>query len=222
RTIQSSFAGVDFGRASASSVWPTSAQQKCASWSAIGEQPMIYVWKIRDDYAEKLIGTYDRSGPDRFSFKQGVECEVPSEKPRFQFDASISALESLNDLANNALVPLVSSRVAAVLQSVDGIQLIPAMVEGKDGSSDDYSIVVVTNKVRGLDHEQSSYKCVPGTSSIMRFEQAVYLDDCLEGKDVARDEEYLSNLLVSERLFGSLQEFNDLGLYPQDEVSWAA
>ncbi len=56
---------------------------------------MIYVWKIRDDYAEKLIGTYDRSGPDRFSFKQGVECEVPSEKPRFQFDERNKGVRSL-------------------------------------------------------------------------------------------------------------------------------
>ena len=184
---------------------------------------MIYFWKIADNYPETLLDEYDRErGPDRFGFKQGKRCETGVERPRFIFKATVGALWAKCDLGNNDMVPLVSPRVGRVLSEIcgDEVQLIPCEIEARDGIMDDYSIVVVTNKVRGLDHEQSSYTCIPGTKSVMRFSRAVYASGCLGELSAARDEEYLSNLLISERLYQSLCEFDGLGLYPESEMSW--
>lgn len=186
---------------------------------------VIYIWKICDDYPDSLIGEYDRDrGPDRFSYKQGKGLDaVPASAPRFRFNASINAIISMNDLANNAMVPLVSSRVAAILSEScpNEVQLIPAEVVCKDGVIDGYSILVVTNRVHGLDHAKSKYKCMPGMKAIMRFESAVYKDDCLGSLSLARDGEYLSNLLVSERLREALKSIEDLGIYSSDSVDWS-
>jgi hypothetical protein len=186
---------------------------------------VIYIWKICDDYPDSLIGEYDRErGPDRFSYKQGKKLDaIPASAPRFRFNASINALSAMNVLANNAMVPLVSSRVAAILSEScpNEAQLIPAEVVCKDGVIDGYSIVVVTNRVRGLDHAKSKYKCMPGEKAIMRFESAVYKEDCLGSLSLARDGEYLSNLLVSERLLEALKSIEDLGIYSSDNVDWS-
>lgn len=185
---------------------------------------VIYIWKIRDDYPESLIGEYDRErGPDRFSYKQGKGLDaVPVSPPAFRFNASKNAIRVLDDLANNAMVPLVSSRVAAILSEAcpSDVQLIPAEVVCKDGVLDGYSIVVVKNRVRGLDHEKSKYKCMPGMKAIMRFESAVYREDCLGSLGMARDDEYLSNLLVSERIREALKGIEDLGIYSSAAVDW--
>ncbi len=100
------------------------------------------------------------------------------------------------------MVPLVSARFSAILtcSCPDEVQLIPAEISCKNGVVEGYSIVVVTNRVRGLDHTKSKYKSMQGIKAIMRFESAVYKEDCLGSLCVARDDEYLSNLLVSERL----------------------
>jgi len=71
---------------------------------------MICLWKIPDDYANHLLGEYDRDqGPDRFGIKQGKPLDVvPDQPPRFRFSASVSELREVDDLGNNALVPLVT------------------------------------------------------------------------------------------------------------------
>lgn len=125
-------------------------------------------------------------------------------------------------LANNAMVPLVSSRVTAILtvSCPDEVQLIPAEVVCKDGALGGYSIVVVTNRIRGLDHTKSKYKSMQGVKAIMGFESALYREDCLGLLSAARDDEYLSNLLVSERLREELSSIKDLGIYSIDSVDW--
>lgn len=188
---------------------------------------MLYLWKIPDDYPESLLGEYDRErGPDRFEFKRGKPLhKLPSERPRFRFTAPAARLRALHDLGNNALVPLVSPRVAGVLRQTcpNDVQLVSAVVTcNNDEVIEDYSIVVVTRCVRGLDHEKSRYKCVPGTGSIMRFHQAVYRDGCLGSYDAARDEEYLSNLLISDRLHWLLQGLDGIGLYAPSDITWSA
>lgn len=186
---------------------------------------MVYLWKIPDDYPETLLGEYDRErGPDRFALKRGKPLEeLPSKPPRFRFAAAVSTLRELDDLGNNALVPLVSPAVAEVLRQTcpNDVQLIPAEISCKDGVINDYSVVVMIHSVHGLDHEKSSYKCVPGTKSIMRIEQAAYKDGCLGSHDAARDTEYLSNLLISDRLHDAMAGLKSLGLYAPTEMDWA-
>lgn len=185
---------------------------------------MIYLWEIPDHYPETLLAEYDRErGPDRFAFKQGRPLDSdPSNRPRFRLRESASQLDGVHDIGNSALVPLVSRVLAEILQQTcpSDVQLVPAEIRCRDGLIDDYSIVVVTHSVRGLDHEKSTYKYVPGTESIMSFQRAVYRQDCLGSHDAARDEEFLSNLLISGRLYQSLQRLKGLGLYAPSEMSW--
>ncbi len=64
---------------------------------------MVYLWKIPDEYPEKLIGEYDReNSPDRFIFKKGEILSSDLAKPVIMFDVSVQDLRELDDLANNA------------------------------------------------------------------------------------------------------------------------
>jgi hypothetical protein len=98
---------------------------------------------------------------------------------------------------------------------------VPAEISCSDELIQDYFVVVATRAIRGLDHEKSSYKRVPGTQSILRFNQAVYKEGCLGLYDAARDQEFLSNLLISDRLSVSLKGLNGLGIYEPSEMNWS-
>ena len=184
---------------------------------------MVYLWTIPDDYPEDLIGTYDRSrSPDRFLLKQGKPLH-PVADVYVRFDAKASDLRELDDLATNAMVPLVSTRVAEVLVRVAAgqIQLIPTKIITSDAEMTDYSIVVATSLVQGIDHDSSQYVFVPGTSSIMKFTKLRYKQDCLGVLHIARDAEYLSNLLVSDVLRNALESLDPqgMGLYEPGAMS---
>lgn len=183
---------------------------------------MIYLWDFRDDYSQMLVGAYDRErGPDRFLFKKGERLEANSVgKPRFQFTAKAKALCRLNDLGNTAMIPLVSDAVAKILRQVcpGEVQLFPAEVSCIDCNFEDYSIVNVLNRVRGLDLEKSVYTFILDTTGIGRIDTAVYRNDCLGSLHLAREDKYSSHLLVSERLREDLRQFSDLGFRPVDCV----
>jgi len=186
---------------------------------------MIYLWKIPDDYPEKLIGKYDReNSPDRFLYKKGESLSDDLKQPIFNFDVTCEELYQIDDLANNALVPLVSERLADVLQKAvpDDIQLIKAKVKTKDGELSGYSVLNVLNKVVGIDKKSSKYTLIPGTDKIMGFKYLKYNDDCLDVYNVARDEEYSSNLLISEALSNKLiaMKLNQVGLYKPEDICW--
>jgi hypothetical protein len=185
---------------------------------------MEYLWMIPDDYPADLIGTYDRSSsPDRFLLKQGKPLH-PVADVHVRFDAKAADLQELDDLAINAMVPLVSARVAEVLvrMATEQVQLIPAKITASDGELADYCIVVATKLIQGIDHDSSQYDCVPGTSSIMGFTKLRYKHGCLGDLHIARDQEYLSNLLVSDALRNELESLDPrgIGLYDPEAVSW--
>ncbi|MBN1514556.1 MAG: hypothetical protein JXB13_21245 [Phycisphaerae bacterium] len=185
---------------------------------------MVYLWQIPDDYPENLIGTYDRSrSPDRFLLKQGKPLHLVADV-HVRFDATASVLRQLDDLATNAMVPLVSARVVEVLVRIAArqVQLIPTKIMTLDGEMTDYSMVVATTSIQGIDHDSSQYVCVPGTSSIMKFTKLRYKQDCLGRLHIARDAEYLSNLLVSDVLRNELDSLvpSGIGLYEPEAISW--
>lgn len=185
---------------------------------------MVYFWKVSEEYPQKLIGQYDRTrGPDRFAFKSGEKLDsLPVAPPRFIFEATRTKLCRYHDLANNAMIPLVSPSVVQIVNEIcpSDIQFVPAIVDCLDEPCSKYSIAVATRTVRGLDHEKSSYSLISGTTSILGFRRAVYDEKCLGALDAARDEEYHSNLLVSERLYKALSGLKGIGLYAQHEWAW--
>ena len=186
---------------------------------------MVYLWKIPDEYPEKLIGEYDRDkSPDRFIYKKGEILSSELAKPVIKFDASARELRELDDLANNAMVPVISERLAAVLWKTvpEDIQLIDVIIKAKDGELEGYKILNVICKVVGIDKEQSKFTLIPGTDQIMSFRSLKYRDDCLKGHHLARDAEYSSNLIVSQELAQRLMGMKliGVGLYLPENIEW--
>lgn len=184
---------------------------------------MVYLWKIPDEYPETLIGEYDReNSPDRFIFKRGEMLSSDLEKPFIKFDASVQDLRELDDLANNAMVPVINGRLAAILADLapEDIQLIDVVINAKDGELEGYKIVNIISKVIGIDKEQSKFTLVPGTDQIMSFRSLKYRDDCLKGRHLARDAEYSSNLIVSQALAERLMDMKlkGVGLYLPENI----
>jgi hypothetical protein len=186
---------------------------------------MVYLWKIPNEYPEKLIGEYDRANsPDRFMFKKGELLPEDIGTPILKFDASIAELKELDDLANTAMVPVISDRLARVLVDIapSDIQLIDVSVNATDGNIEDYKLLNIVNKVIGIDKSQSEFTLVPGSDQIMSFRFLKYKDDCLGRCVLARDAEYSSNLLVSQSLAEKLLEMKvaGVGLYLPENVEW--
>ncbi|PSS73171.1 imm11 family protein [Shewanella algae] len=191
----------------------------------LGEFLMVYIWKISDDYPERLIGEYDRkNSPDRFIFKRGEVLPPDILSPTIIFDVRTCELNAIDDLASNAMVPIISNRLAAELSdfALQDIQLIDVNIKAKDGVIDGYKLLNVVSKVVGIDKSNSIYTLVPGSEQIMSFRRVKYKDDCLGSHHLARDSEYSSNLIVSdvlaERLFN--MKLKGVGLYHPEEIRW--
>lgn len=56
------------------------------------------------------------------------------------------------------------------------------------------------------------YSFIPGTDKIMKFNSLSYRPQCLGKHEIARDSEYLLNLLVSKCLKDSLRNLSKPGI----------
>lgn len=185
----------------------------------------MFLWTIPDDYPERLIGTYDpASSTDRLAFKQGLVVPAEAAAPIVRFPCSAKALVGIDDLASNAMVPIVSERLQDVLQEKcpGDVQLLRVRVVARDGDVSGYRIVNVVTKVNAIDHGASVYTCIPGTQAIMRFRRLVLRPDALGQRALARDAECLSNLIVSEALGEHMiaLRLRQVGLYRPEEMRW--
>ena len=186
---------------------------------------MVYLWKIPSEYPDKLIGEYDKNlSPDRFIFTDGEIVSIGKNYPVITFEASIDELKRLDCLCNNAMLPVISERLACTLKefaSAD-IQLIDVVISASDGELVGYSLLNVTAKVIGIDKAASKFTLIPGTESIMGFKSLRYSSDCMGDHMLARDAEYSSNLMVSDGLVERLITMNLLGvgLYRPEDMNF--
>ena len=139
---------------------------------------MIYIWTIPNDYPEDLIGEYDAGvSPDRFLFKTAQKIHS-TETPLVRFnDATADRLIKFDDLASNAMVPIISPNVVSILNEFDlDIQLIDVRIIAKDKEILGYKLLNVLGTVTALDRENSKFNYIPGTEQIMGFRKLAYLD----------------------------------------------
>jgi len=186
---------------------------------------MVYLWRVPDDYPQSLIGEYQReSGPDRFLFKKGERLSSQVGAPVIRFQGTLDKLREFDCLANNALVPLVNAKCGALLSELapSDVELITAKVEAADGITEEFSLVNVTSKVKGIDRDRSVFTYVPGSQQIMTFRKLDYFEDCLGEHALARDSEYLGHLLVSEEIAKRLKREAGRGieLLKPTEIDW--
>ncbi len=184
---------------------------------------MIYLWEIADDYPEEMIGAYDKKlSGDRFSLKKGKKLPTDFKTPVFKFSVNEAELKQFDDLANNAMVPLVSQKVQGILLEVcpDDIQLLDAIISTNGNNILDYKVIVAVREVIGINHDSSEYKLIPETKKIMKFTKLRYFEGCLGKYHIARDKEYHSNLLISQVVRDALIESgcHGLGLYLPEEM----
>jgi hypothetical protein len=186
---------------------------------------MTYLWRISDDYPQALMGEYQREGaPDRFLFKRGELLPADIGVPVIKFNAPIRRLCEFDCLVSSVMVPLVNSKFAAILSDAapSDVQLLKVKVAGIDGELDGFSLLNLTNKINGIDHDSSEFKCVPGTQKIMSFSKLEYVEGCMGDHGLARDAEYLSHVLVSDTVAERLlrESLKGVELVKPVDIAW--
>jgi hypothetical protein len=167
---------------------------------------MIYLWKEPENTKNRDIGEYDQEGfPDQFLLIQGraLTNEEFSPAPIVYFEVKKSRILQFDCLPNNACsVPLVNNRIKTILKNLapNDVQFFPAKLVCSDGELEGYEYLNVIHTVVGIDHEKSIYTKMKIVDAISGFKYLTYKSDCMGSYHLARDEEYVVNLLVSEKI----------------------
>lgn len=161
---------------------------------------MIYLWKSPDSILNKEIGEYDTDrSPDRFLLIESrmLSSEEFSAVPVVNFEIPKARALKFDCLVNNTRVPLINERVQEILEEIapNEVQFFPARVICVDGELEGYSFLNVTVEIEGIDKEKTIW-----TKSMCGFHYLTYKKGCMGAHPLARDKEYHSNLLVSEKL----------------------
>jgi hypothetical protein len=185
-------------------------------WRLVKSAPKI--WIIPPDCPTRLIGTYDRkrSTIDHLNLKEGKRIEKTNSSTVIFESAPLADLLAYDCLGSSALVPLVSRRLASRLLEIasDRVQLVPAHVIAKNGSSKEYSFLNVIHFAECIDLERSLTKyMLASPKTISGFDRLVLKPDCLGASAFGRDPRKLSLLLVSEAAQRNLEQARFKGLY---------
>ena len=176
---------------------------------------MVYLWDIPEFYPNKCIGQYSKTNSiDRLYFKKCLKVCNDKSSLVVNFESKIIDLKKFDVLVSNLLVPIVNDRLGGVIKntSPNDIQLVDIIVKCKDSVIDDYKILNVLNKILGIDMEKSIFTFIPDTNVIMSIDHLVYKSDVLREFDIARDSDYSSNLIISEKLKTILYDMNLNGI----------
>ena len=164
---------------------------------------MIYLWEWpQEGYLEKLLGKYDEDvSPDRFLLRKGRRLKADEfDKPAIiTFRSTKKNMSEYDCLPNSSLIPLVNQRIRKVLEDLapDDVQFLDAKVMCIDGELEGYQLVNAMHTIVGIDHEKSVYTKMKLANRIRGFSYLTYKPSCMGTHHIARDQEYLGNLLVS-------------------------
>lgn len=170
------------------------------------------LWRIPERYPASVIGVFrSAEAMDRFTLKRGQFLEKFAGIPVIDFGVSLRVLRKFDCLVSSAMVPIVGPTLARILAKFasENVQLIPARVIGSDGEAVEFAVLNVVGTVQCIDHARSSYEVLPGSNQILSFRKLEFVEGCLGARHISRDCEYLSHIVVSERL---VTEVRSLGL----------
>jgi hypothetical protein len=190
----------------------------------VGEKRMIYLWKTPDNYLNRDVGEYDRDlSPDRFLLYDGRELSAQEfgSVPIVEFEIPKKRLLKSDCLPNNSSIPLVNNRVKLILENLasNEVQFFPAKLKCKDGELEGYYFLNVTKTIMGIDHEKSIYTKMKTADDISRFRYLTFKPNCMGEYQLARDKEYLMNLLVSQKIKSIFEKERITGVWlvrPED------
>jgi hypothetical protein len=171
-----------------------------------------------------MVGVYDRkrSTQHYLDFKAGARLES-AEPPVITFDQSMTdELRAYDCLGINALIPLVSQRLAETLVKIgrEDVQLIDTRAIAKDGELIEYKLVNILSFVDCIDKERSLTTNIAGApTAIMSFDRLVFKENCMAGRAFGRERHYHSLLLVADWAGEALLKarMKDLYLATSDE-----
>lgn len=153
----------------------------------------MYLWRTADYLPDELVGELDReSTPDRFVFLRGESAKDRLGFPTFKCPVPSHNLARFDVLPNNAMVPVVSSRLAELLrqQCPDDVEFIPTKIVCVDRDVTDYVLVNIVALIGGIDLTESRYVCITGTTKIRKVLRLVSIPGALGAHGLARDSYY--------------------------------
>ena len=117
-------------------------------------------------------------------------------------------------MQNNVASPLLNKRVVSFLETIapEDVQFFPAKVICKDGELEGYQFLNVTSTIVGIDHEKSVYTKMKLLDAIGDIKYLTYKPGCMDNHKIARDAEYLSNILVTEEIKQAFERENITGV----------
>jgi hypothetical protein len=170
-------------------------------------------------YPNRHVGIYKRATDDSYEsvkFFEGKPVNLDHEIV-FLFDQSpLDRLAKLGCLWTNINPPLVHEEIGRALlkHAKDDVQLLRASIWAKDGYSEQYCLVNVTNLVHCFDYEKSIISRYFDDGSIQGIGKLRLKNDlCMSGHQLARLAEYNPYILISESLYQHLSQLLYTGLY---------
>lgn len=127
------------------------------------------------------------------------KCPPFSRIPLVKFNATKKIMSSYDCLPSGIMKPLVNKRVRDILEKLapNDVQFFSAKVTCSDGELDGYQFLNVTNTIIGIDHEKSIYTRSKNTNIMGMIKYLTYKPGCMGEYKLARDKEFLPNLLVT-------------------------
>jgi hypothetical protein len=185
---------------------------------------MIYLWECPENFLNRDVGEYDRDvSPDRFLLRRGRPLNAGefSPVPTVDFEVPQKRLLKFDCLPNNSSIPLVNTRTKSILENLapNEVQFFPAKLRCPDGELEGYYFLNVTCTIVGIDHEKSIYTKMLTVDAISRFRYLTYKPGSMGEYQLARDKEYLGNLLVSGKIKSIFEQERITGVWlvrPED------
>lgn len=171
----------------------------------------MFLLRIPNDFPQEMIGEYLKdSSPDRFIYRRATRVPDDGGTPRFLFSATIKALMCFDVLPNSAMVPLVSKRVAKILEEICRMdyELVPAEIKTKNGNIEDYYLLNILTKVAMIDRANSSLDMITGTNQIRKINKLECLTAGMQNHHLARDIDYMSYIWFSKTLKDAFKSSN--------------
>jgi hypothetical protein len=166
---------------------------------------MLYLWEFPKNCPNKHIAVYDREiSMDRFLFREGIFLTQAQVDKPIIFDLTVSTAEIVkyDDIPNNSASLLVNQKIMDILLEIapDDVQFFDAEVRCKDGVLSNYKLLNITHHIIGMDHEKSIYSRPQPLDIILTIKYLTYKPGCMKNHKVARDEENLGHILVTEEI----------------------
>ncbi len=178
----------------------------------------LYLWRWPISFPDKWVGAHhfesieDESSAYFSKFSRGQDLDPKTIKfvPSVNFEAKKEELCGYDCLPSNGGAPLVNKKIIEILREIapSDVQFFPARIMCLDGELEGYFFLNVTHLIQGIDHDQSIYSLLdlPGGAKIISTVRKLVLhENCMNGHDLARDQDLQSNLLVSQKIYDAFQ-----------------